>query len=236
MRKIFTLIFGMLLISSALVAQIVPTASDLRSYEQEGYFVVCVGFEGQVCNDIVFAGSYNGWNTDLDRMVYFNPLPRFDGWYVAVVPATDDYGYGDLRGKPVQLASDGTFSWDNQTGDVASWELLSGSVNIIEGYDGEADLIDYDPSAPIILRSKYWKQHSNGACVEIVQQDYTIYLKAPSCGGYEPAIIGDFNNWSEGLPMTLQGNGYYKAEITSHAGKGIKFKATTDTDWSNQIQ
>ena len=234
MKKLSTLIFGMLLISSALVAQ-VPNASDLRSYEQEGYFVVCVGFEGEVCNDIVFAGSYNGWGTDPANMVYFSPLPGFDGWYVAVVPATDDYGYGDLRGKPVQLALDGAFDWGNQTGDVDSWELLSGTVEITAGYADEADLKNYDSSAPIILRSKYWK-YFHTACVEIVEYDYTIYLKAPSCGGYEPAIIGDFNGWAEGIPMTWQGNGYYKAVITSHAGKTIKFKATTDTNWYNQIQ
>ena len=99
MKKIFTLIACLLLVCSGLFAKN-PTASDLRSYEQDGYFVVCVGFEGEVCNDIVFAGSYNGWNTDLASMVYFSPLPGFDGWYVAVEPATDYYGYGDFRGKP----------------------------------------------------------------------------------------------------------------------------------------
>ena len=36
--------------------------------------------------------------------------------------------------------------------------------------------------------------------------------------------------------MELQADGSYKAVITSSVGKGIKFKAVGDTDWSNQIQ
>ena len=236
MKKIFTLIFGMLLMCHGLNAQ-TPSAYDLRNYEQKGYFVVCVCFEGEVCNDIVFAGSYNGWATsDPASMVKFEPLGGFDGWYVAVVPVTVyEDGVEVNDGKPVQLAQDGSFSWGYQTGDVDSWDLISGYVEISEGYGGESDLRNFDSSEPIILRSKYWKWQSNEACVEIVQQDYTIYLKAPSCGGYEPAIIGDFNNWNEGVPMDLQWDGYYKAVITSSVGKGIKFKASTDTDWSNEI-
>ena len=237
MRKIFTLFFGMLLISSALVAQSVPTASDLRSYEQEGYFVVCVGFEGQVCNDIVFAGSYNGWATsDPASMVKFEPLGGFEGWYVAVVPVTVyEDGVEVNDGKPVQLAQDGSFSWGYQTGDVDSWDLISGYVEISEGNEGESDLRNFDSSEPIIMRSKYWKYHQS-PCVEVVELDYTITLKAPDCGGYEPAIIGDFNNWNEGVPMTKLADGTYQAVITSSPGYAFKFRATTDTDWSNEIQ
>lgn len=214
-----------------------PTATDLADFEEDGKFVVCVNFAGLVCSDIVFAGSYNGWTTDDPAsMVKFEALEGFDGWYVAVVPVTvNEEGVEANEGKPVQLAADGSFSWDFQTGDADSWELISGSVEISAGYSGESDLKNYDSSEPVILKSAYWKNNQS-PCVEVVEVEYTITLKAPECGGFEPAIIGDFNSWAEGVAMELQADGSYKAVITSAAGKGYKFKATTDTDWSNQIQ
>ena len=212
-----------------------PTASDLADYEEEGNFVACVHFAGAVCNDIVFAGSYNGWATDPASMVKFEALEGFDGWYVAVVPVTVVDGVEANDGKPAQLADDGSFSWDYQTGDVDSWELVSGTVDIVAGYSGESDLKNWNSAEPVILKSLYWKNNQS-PCVEVVEQEYTITLKAPDCGGFEPAIIGDFNGWAEGVAMELQADGSYKAVITSSAGKGYKFKATTDTDWSNQIQ
>ena len=213
-----------------------PTAEDLADYEEEGNFVACVHFAGAVCNDIVFAGSYNGWATDPASMVKFEELEGFEGWYVAVVPVTvNEEGVEANDGKPVQLADDGTFSWDYQTGDVDSWELVSGSVDIVAGYSGESDCKNWTSEEPNILKSLYWKNNQS-PCVEVVEQEYTITLKAPDCGGFEPAIIGDFNGWAEGVAMDLQADGSYQAVITSSAGKGYKFKATTDTDWSNQIQ
>lgn len=212
-----------------------PTAADLADYEEEGNFVACVHFAGAVCNDIVFAGSYNGWATDPASMVKFEALEGFDGWYVAVVPVTVVDGVEANDGKPAQLADDGSFSWDYQTGDVDSWELVSGTVDIVAGYSGESDLKNWNSAEPVILKSLYWKNNQS-PCVEVVEQEYTITLKAPDCGGFEPAIIGDFNGWTEGVAMELQADGSYKAVITSSAGKGYKFKATTDTDWSNQIQ
>jgi hypothetical protein len=212
-----------------------PTAADLADYEEEGNFVACVHFAGAVCNDIVFAGSYNGWATDPASMVKFEALEGFDGWYVAVVPVTVVDGVEANDGKPVQLASDDTFSWDFQTGDVDSWELVSGTVDILAGYSGESDLKNWNSAEPVILKSLYWKNNQS-PCVEVVEQEYTITLKAPDCGGFEPAIIGDFNGWAEGVAMELQADGSYKAVITSSVGKGYKFKAVDDTDWSNQIQ
>lgn len=218
------------------VVVVAPTAADLADYEEDGSFVACVHFAGAVCNDIVFAGSYNGWATDPTSMVKFDALEGFDGWYVAVVPVTvTEEGVEANDGKPVQLADDGSFSWDYQTGDVDSWEIVSGTVEIVPGYSGESDLKNWSSAEPVILKSLYWKNNQS-PCVVVVEQEYTITLKAPECGGFEPAIIGDFNGWAEGVAMELQADGSYKAVITSSAGKGYKFKAVGDTDWSNQIQ
>ena len=213
----------------------VPTAEDLAEYEQDGYFVACINFQGEVCNDIVFAGSYNSWDTYPENMVHFTPLEDFDGWYVAVIPVTvNEEGVEVNDGKPAQLANDGSFSWDYQTGDVNSWELISGSVDITAGYSGESDLKYWSSAEPVILKSLYFKNH-NSPC-HVVSHEYTVNLIAPSCGGYEPAIIGSFNGWSEGVAMWLQSDGSYSYIFTDNEGGSFKFKATTDTDWSNQIQ
>ena len=214
----------------------IPTASDLAQYEQDGYFVACINFQGEVCNDIVFVGSYNGWSTTPEEMVHFTPLNGFDGWYVAVVPVSyDEYGVEANEGKPIQLASDGTFSWDYQTGDFDSWELISGSVDIMSGYSGESNLRNWSSAEPVILKSLYFK-NNNSPCGDIVTYDYTINLKAPDCGGYEPAIIGDFNNWVEGVAMAPIGDGWYQAVVNSMPGRRVNFRASTSADWSNAIQ
>ena len=214
----------------------VPTAEDLAEYEQDGYFVACINFQGEVCNDIVFAGSYNGWATDPASMVKFEALEGFDGWYVAVIPVTvNEEGVEVNDGKPVQLANNGSFSWDYQTGDVNSWELISGSVDIMSGYSGESNLTNWSSAEPVILKSLYFK-NNNSPCGDIVTYDYTINLKAPDCGGYEPAIIGDFNNWVEGVAMAPIGNGWYQAVVNSMPGRRVNFRASTSADWSNAIQ
>ena len=214
---------------------VVPTAENLAQYEQDGYFVACINFQGEVCNDIVFAGSYNGWSVLPEDMVHFTPLEGFEGWYVAVVPVTlDNYGAEVNDGKPIQLASDGSFFWDYQTGDAASWELISGSVDVIPGYAGESDLRNWSSAEPVVLRSFNWKNNQS-PCGDIVTYDYTINLKAPDCGGYEPAIIGDFNNWVEGVAMTPIGDGWYQMVITSIPGRRVNFRASTFADWSNSI-
>ena len=214
----------------------VPTAEDLAEYEQDGYFVACINFQGEVCNDIVFAGSYNGWATDPASMVKFEALEGFDGWYVAVIPVTvNEEGVEVNDGKPAQLANNGSFSWDYQTGDVDSWELISGSVDIVAGYSGESNLTNWSSAEPVILKSLYFK-NNNSPCGDIVTYDYTINLKAPDCGGYEPAIIGDFNNWVEGVAMAPIGDGWYQAVVNSMPGRRVNFRASTSADWSNAIQ
>lgn len=214
-----------------------PTAEDLADYVEDGKYVVCVSFEETVCNDIVYAGSYNGWVENPAEMLTFEALEGFEGWYVVAVPSlTNEDGTLNNAGKPVQLKEDGSFSWDFQTGDKDSWTVLAGTVDIEPGYGGEANLSNYDPAnGPIILQSAYFKEH-NSPCVEAVEHNYTVILFAPDCGGFEPAIIGDFNGWSAGVAMELQLDGSYKYSFTDVEGHAFKFKASTDTDWSNQLQ
>ena len=218
-----------------------PTKNDLADFYEPGQLCVCVYFEEEVCNDIVFAGSYNGWNTgDPAAMAHFAPLDGFEGWYYVAV--TDESE--SIEGKPVQLTGDGSFSWDYQTGDPASWTIVSGTVNISAGYEGEADLKGYSTAEPVILISAYFKNHNTPCGYVAEYKDYTIRLNAPFCAGpdgtyYDPAIIGDFNGWSEGVAADyIDENTFEYVFILKGAEKtkAFKFKALGDTDWSNQIQ
>lgn len=218
-----------------------PTKNDLADFYEPGQLCVCVYFEEEVCNDIVFAGSYNGWDTgNPAAMAKFAPLDGFEGWYYVAV--TDESA--EIQGKPVQLKGDGSFSWDYQTGDPASWTIVAGTVNISAGYDGEADLKGYSTAEPVILISAYFKNHNTPCGYVAEYKDYTIRLNAPFCAGpdgtyYDPAIIGDFNGWSEGVAADyIDENTYEYVFILKGAEKtkAFKFKALGDTDWSNQIQ
>lgn len=215
-----------------------PTKNDLADYYEPGQLCVCVYFEEEVCNDIVFAGSYNGWNTgDPASMAKFSLLEGFEGWYYVAVTDT----CANIEGKPVQLKKDGSFSWDYQTGDADSWQLVAGNVNIEAGYEGESNLKGYSTAEPVILISKYFKKH-NSPCVAEVYHDYTIRLTAPFCAGadgtyYDAAIIGSFNGWSEGVAGEIdEATLDYIFKINDKEGGEFKFRALGDTDWSNQIQ
>ncbi len=237
MKKLFLMLASMLLSLSIFASkEVAPTAADLANYYEPGQLCVAVYFEAEVCNDIVFVGTYNNWSTNLNELAYFQPLTGFDGWYVVAV--TDESE--EIWGKPVQLKSDGTFSWDFQTGDAASWTLLSGIVTIDQTYPGEADLRGYDKSAPVVMISSYFRNQRNPC--RIVKHNYTVNLKAPICADAEdtyfaPAIIGDFNGWAEGVVMELNEETLtYSYTFEDEEGHAFKFKAFGDTDWTNQIQ
>lgn len=226
-------------VSSFAAPTTTPVAADLLDYYEQGQLCVCVYFEAEICNEVVFAGSYNNWNTEPANMAKFAALPGFEGWYYVAV--TDESE--SIEGKPVQLNADGSFSWDNQTGDPASWELVSGTVNIVEGYGDEANLKGYSTAEPVILISKYFKLHKDICSYVAEFADYTILLNAPWCAGedgtyFEPAIIGDFNTWTEGVVADdINEDGYYVFNLKqAEKTKAFKFRATTDTEWKNQIQ
>ena len=207
-----------------------PTNADLVGYHTQGQLCVAIYFREQVCNDVIFVGTYNNWSTTPTECAKFQPVVGFDGWYVVAV--TDNNT--TIEGKPVQLASDGSFSWSYQTGDVDSWTLVSGYVSISAGYSGESNLTNYDTSTPVVLISDYFKNH-NSPCGD-VQHTYTVNLKAPVCGNFTPAIIGDFNQWATGIAMTYDAaTGTYSHSFMGNEGESFKFLAYGYDDWSNEL-
>ena len=194
-----------------------PTKADLLDFYEPGQLCVCVYFEEEVCSDIVFAGSYNGWDTDPANMAKFAPLEGFNGWYYVAV--TDESE--EIQGKPVQLKKDGSFSWDYQTGDPASWTIVSGTVNISAGYAGEADLKGYSTAEPVIMISAYFKNHNTPCNAEVYT--YTLTVKS--------------NNSSMG---TVSGSGVYEegenVQISATPHYGYHFSHWDDYNYDNPRQ
>lgn len=240
MKKI-SMFFAALVVAVASFAApaTTPTKNDLADFYEPGQLCVCVYFEEEVCNTLVFAGSYNGWATDPATMAKFAPLEGFEGWfYVAVTDASEE-----IQGKPVQLMGDGSFSWDYQTGDADSWTVVAGTVTVAPGYSGEADLKGYSTAEPVIMISAYFKNHQTPCGYVAEYKDYTIRLNAPFCAGadgtyYNPAIIGDFNGWSEGVAGEIDEETFEYVFVLKQAEKtkAFKFRALEGQSWDNQIQ
>ena len=244
MKKFFSFACALFACVAAFATVEVPTTvpddATLNAYKAEGANVVVAFYTtAPICNDIVFIGSYNGWNSsDPTQLIKFEPVENFAGWYVTSVYDAS----ASIEGKPVQLKSDGTFSWDYQLGDDAV--SVRGTLTIEPGYSGEVNLKGYGTDAPVVFAFGKWK-NDNNPCVAAEKHNYTVILNAPYCADeagtyFDPAIIGDFNGWSEGVAMDLildgENVGKYKYEFEDEVGHAFKFKAATDTDWSNQIQ
>lgn len=237
MKKFFSFV-AVALMSTTMFAALppatVPTDADFNAYKAEGANYV-VGFytEAEVCNDIVWAGTANGWDSQ-SPVITFEPMEGFTNWYVCSFADASDV----VKGKPVQLKGDGTFSWDFQIGDDAV--VIRGGVTVNPGYSGEVNLEGYSAGVNVIASAK-WKLGKT-PCVEAVKHDYTVLLHAPFCadaeGNYfDPAIIGDFNGWAEGVAMNFdEAKDAYTATFNDEEGHSFKFRAAGITDWSNQIQ
>ena len=194
----------------------------------DGSFVIAVQFEGEICNDIVFAGSYNDWSENPDDMLRMEPIDEWDGWYQVIVPMDGD----TLQGKPVQLTNAGEFDWQYQTGDSASWTVKTGAVTIAAGYSGESDLTFTDKSAPVCLVSSQWK---NGASPCNVQEGTITFTATAPDGLLDEDVIyvvGDFNGWSvDGTPMTKVSDNTWTAETTGVVSGGYKYVLNASWDY-----
>ena len=243
MKKFFSFACALFACVAAFATVEVPTTvpddATLNAYKAEGANVVVAFYTtAPICNDIVFTGSYCSWATDPTALVKFDAVEGFAGWYVTSFTDASE----SIEGKPVQLKSDGTFAWDYQLGDDAI--TVRGTLTIEPGYAGEVNLKGYGTDAPVVFAFGKWK-NDNNPCVAAEKHNYTVILNAPYCADeagtyFDPAIIGDFNGWSEGVAMDLildgENVGKYKYEFEDEVGHAFKFKATPDNDWTNQIQ
>lgn len=225
---------------------IAPSVTDLADagYDVENNVVLCFYFDDEPCNNVYLVGTPNNWakgngtKESFSNCAQFQPLAGFKGWYVVEFPYSTD-----VQAKPVQAKSDGSFSWDFQCGDLAAWTNrgLEGTQEADIRYNrynmNEVDVYYPSPGC-YIYEIAYWKNHKT-PCVP--KHDYSIQLYAPNaCPEMKPAIIGDFNNWNEGVIMTEETDNnertVYTYVLNSEAGLSFKFREASVQNWTNELQ
>ena len=223
----------------------IPTVADLTTagYNVTNSRVICIHPDEEVCNPIVWAGTYNNWNTDPSQMLKFEALAGFDGWYVVAVIDNS----ASVMGKPVQLKLDGSFNWDFQSGDYDAWINMNqpgtqtGSFE--PGYFGEADCT-WPENGAYIYEVAYFKNH-NTPCVAVPKHDYSISLYAPkfceAIANYADSvrIMGGFDNWTMGKLMEKRVDAnnqiyYYTTLPNTEENTEFKFRCGS-MSWEFQI-
>lgn len=262
MKKIFSFVAAALMSASMFAAPAtVPTVTDLAGagYDVTAARVIALYFDEQVCNDIVWAGSYNGWATgDPAEMLHFEALAGFEGWYVVEVddartPQADQTvspGDNCCVGKPVQLKKDGSFNWDFQAGDAEAWiNMAQPSTKqhyIYGGYSGEADIC-WNEYGAYIYEVGYFKLHNSPCGEDKPKHDYTITAYLPEfCAEIEAyadsaRVMGGFDSWTDGIWMEKKidedFNDIWYAEIKDvEEGTEFKLRFGTDANWAVQVQ
>ena len=115
------------------------------------------------------------------------------------------------------------FQWYDEEDDV--WRIFNNSV--FPKAEGEEITLIFDFSD-----TDYYRYGQCG--VDIDEYEFTVILKAPAgapAAGVE--LMGGFNNWSEGILMSLDENGIYTASLI--ATKSTTFKFREAGNWGNTI-
>lgn len=194
-------------------------------------FVPCME-EG---NQLVFAGDYNGYNTDPAAMAKFEAIEGYEGWWKAVITPADASLTPVLAGKPCALYMDGTFpsSWDHQWLNVeaGACEVIDGDATLEVEYEVESKLIVNSNSSVVYVRSYGFK---TDPCLE--PEKYTVNLTASAPELPEGTIVyavGAFNSWTtDATPMTLA-NGVWTATI-ENVVMGAEYKYVANASWDNE--
>jgi len=239
MKKIFSLFTAALLSASMFAARdVVPNPSDLSAFSPETKVVLCAYFDGEVCNDIILMGDYNGWDAASQATVKMREVEGFDGWYAGGVDP-DPEGK-DKKFKPVQLKSDGSFSWDFQCGGPSVWVKANpagGDLDIQSEMDGAECGMHYTEAGAYIYYCTAWKA---GASPCKANKDYFIKVYAPECEWVEPTIAGGFDSWADvnhamEFDFDEQERMYYYYELPDQT-PGVAIKIKGGEGWGNPIQ
>lgn len=191
-------------------------------------FVPCME-EG---NQLVFAGDYNGYNTDPAAMAKFEAIEGYEGWWKAVITPADASLTPVLAGKPCALYMDGTFpsSWDHQWLNVeaGACEVIDGDATLEVEYEVESKLIVNSNSSVVYVRSYGFK---TDPCLEPEKYTVTLTASAPELPeGTIVYAVGAFNSWTtDATPMTLA-NGVWTATI-ENVVMGAEYKYVANASW-----
>ena len=229
---------------------------------EEGKIVIAVKFAVTPCNDVVFAGSYNGWygtgaGDDVTQMAKFAPVviegESWPGWYYVEVNAVDvgrdqegDCGtyHVVVEGKPVQLTDDGKFDWAYQIGckkegdcEVSGVTVKTGDVTVVPGYPGECDIHITSTDYVAIIFSQ-WKSDPCVPKNEAGTATFNVTVPASTPLDAYVSIAGNFDvdAWSPGVyVMTNNGNRTYTFTMDVPAECLYKYIVSADNvlwDWA----
>lgn len=217
---------------------ILPPAGDQPEVEAtEGAVTVVwntVDFTPCVENQLVFAGDYNGYNTDPAAMAKFEAIEGYEGWWKAVITPADASLTPVLAGKPCALYLDGTFpsSWDHQWLNVeaGACEVLDGDATLEVEYEVESKLIVNSNSSVVYVRSYGFK---TDPCIEPETSNITFKATAPALPeGVIVYAVGAFNSWTtDATPLTLV-NGVWTATVEGVIGD--EYKYVVNASWDNE--
>ena len=194
-------------------------------------FVPCITDGSQ----LVFAGDYNGYNTNPEEMVKFQAIEGYEGWWKAVITPADASLTPVLAGKPCALYLDGTFpsSWDHQWLNVeaGACEVIDGDATLEVEYEVESKLIVNSNSSVVYVRSYGFK---TDPCLE--PETYTVTLSATAPALADSIIVyavGAFNGWNtSATPMELA-NGVWTATVEDVV-MGAEYKYVANASWDNE--
>ncbi len=249
MKKLFSFVAAALMSASMFATPAaIPTVQDVAGagFDVANARVIVIYFDEVVCNDVVWAGSYNEWNTEPAAMLKFEALEGFADWYVVEVVDESE----TVQGKPVQLKKDASFSWDFQSGDADAWINMiqpnTKTASITPGYSGEADLT-WPENGVYIYELAYFKNHNSPCGEDKPKHDYTISAYLPDfcddIAAYADSVrvMGGFDGWSDGIWMEKKidddFNDFWYAELKDvEEGTEFKLRFGTDNDWAVQVR
>jgi hypothetical protein len=204
MKKFYAIFAAALMSISVFAAkETIPSDAVLADYYDAGQVCVCIFVPADMaCYDVVLTGSFNGWKTSAEDCIPFEAVEGYDGWYVAAYEPeeTPDETKG-LQAKPIMKDGDGNITWAYQVGTVT---LIRGGVQVVAGFEGEIDLINYGTDAPNVYYIDSWK---NNPCTAVYHNYSVVVYNSTGCEYRAvPFIIGEFNNWDGFQQMQLDIN------------------------------
>lgn len=207
--KIFTLLLAVATSVGNLYASknVVPSDAVLVDYYNQGDVCVCIYVPGEMaCNDFVLTGKFNEWSNIPANCATFEPVEGYDGWYVtSFEPEAEPDAEKGIQAKPVMLDYNGNFNWEYQIGAAT---VIRGGVQVVQGYVGEIDMINYGADAPNVFTVDAWKM-------------------TPICGYYISLICDNTKG-------KVSGNGFHprnsNATISAIPNNGYHF-----TQWNDSV-
>ncbi len=193
--------------------------------------------DAEVCSGLVFAGDYNGYNTDPAAMVKFEAIEGYEGWYKAVITPADPAASPVLAGKPCALAQDGTFpgSWDYQWigTEEHPCEIIEGEAELKVEYEVESQLVVTNNSSVVYVRSYAFKTNP---CVEAVYEEVTFNLETTVAveGDGVIYVVGDAfeTAWDPAAyPMEKVDANHWTVTLPALIGK--QYKYVVNGSWDN---